>query len=83
MVHACRIRSTLSAPILSLLTAISSATQKCNLRPAPISGRSGSTRDQEPFLRSEFSEELPFFLPYGRWIAYQSDESGRLEVYVA
>lgn len=37
----------------------------------------------EPFLRSEFSEELPYFSPDGHWIAYQSDESGRLEVYVA
>ena len=37
----------------------------------------------EPFLRTEFSEELPYFSPDGRWIAYQSNESGRMEVYVA
>jgi Tol biopolymer transport system component len=36
----------------------------------------------KPFLRSRFSEGSPAISPNGRWIAYQSDESGRLEVYV-
>ena len=34
-------------------------------------------------MRTPFREELPVFSPDGRWLAYQSDESGRLEVYVA
>jgi serine/threonine protein kinase/Tol biopolymer transport system component len=34
------------------------------------------------FLKSVFSELHPMFSPDGRWIAYQSNESGRPEVYV-
>jgi serine/threonine-protein kinase len=34
------------------------------------------------FLNSPFSESGPMFSPDGRWLAYQSDESGRFEVYV-
>jgi len=36
-----------------------------------------------PFLRSKFEKLDPEFAPDGRWIAYQSDESGRDEIYVA
>jgi serine/threonine protein kinase len=35
-----------------------------------------------PFLETEFSEWLGSFSPDSRWIAYQSDESGRYEIYV-
>jgi dipeptidyl aminopeptidase/acylaminoacyl peptidase len=34
------------------------------------------------FLKSRFDEREPMFSPDGRWIAYQSNESGRHEVYV-
>ena len=34
------------------------------------------------FLQTEFNETRATFSPDGRWIAYQSDESGRLEVYI-
>ena len=34
------------------------------------------------FLRERFAERNGAFSPDGRWIAYQSDESGRFEVYV-
>ncbi len=34
------------------------------------------------FLRTRFLEGRPAFSPDGRWIAYNSDESGRHEVYV-
>jgi serine/threonine-protein kinase len=34
------------------------------------------------FLNSPFIEVEPMFSPDGRWLAYQSDESGRFEVYV-
>ena len=37
----------------------------------------------KPWLRSPFNERSPRFSPDGRWIAYQSDESGNPEVYVA
>jgi len=42
-----------------------------------------SPRQPEPFLRTSFQEDLPLFSPDGRWLAYRSNESGRMEVYVA
>jgi eukaryotic-like serine/threonine-protein kinase len=35
-----------------------------------------------PFLRTTFNEAALSFSPDGRWVAFQSDESGRNEVYV-
>ena len=35
-----------------------------------------------PFLKTTYSEFSPQFSPDGRWIAYQSNESGRFEIYV-
>ena len=35
-----------------------------------------------PFLRTDFGERDAKFSPDGRWIAYESDESGRSEIYV-
>jgi len=35
-----------------------------------------------PFLQTEFTEAQGFFSPDGRWLAYTSNESGRVEVYV-
>ncbi|MBK5294107.1 MAG: serine/threonine-protein kinase [Acidobacteriia bacterium] len=39
-------------------------------------------RKAQPFLRTPFNEDAPVFSPDGRWLAYQSNESGRNEVYV-
>jgi len=39
-------------------------------------------RKSEPFLNTRFSETHPEFTPDGRWLAYVSNESGRVEVYV-
>lgn len=36
----------------------------------------------QPFVRTPFSEGEPVFSPDGNWIAYQSNESGRFEIYV-
>ena len=36
----------------------------------------------EPFSKNTYTERLPSFSPDGRWLAYDSDESGRTEVYV-
>ena len=36
----------------------------------------------QPFVRTPFSELEPVFSPDGNWIAYQSNESGRFEIYV-
>jgi len=44
----------------------------------------GASEDGKPFLflQTEFNESRPVFSPDGRWIAYQSDESGRNEIYI-
>jgi transposase IS116/IS110/IS902 family protein/WD40 repeat protein len=39
-------------------------------------------RRVEPLLRTPFTERLPDISPDGRWIAYESNESGILEVYI-
>jgi serine/threonine-protein kinase len=39
-------------------------------------------RWSEPFLQTRFDEYHPNISPDGRWLAYSSNESGRLEVYV-
>jgi len=36
----------------------------------------------QPFETSKFTESEPAFSPDGHWLAYVSDESGRLDVYV-
>jgi len=39
-------------------------------------------RKAEPWLETNSSEQWGVFSPDGRWVAYQSEESGRSEVYV-
>ena len=39
-------------------------------------------RESEPLIATSFAESLPAVSPDGRWIAYQSNESGRSAVYV-
>ena len=41
-----------------------------------------SDRKAQVFLKTPFNEAAPTFSPDGRWLAYQSDESGHYEVYV-
>jgi serine/threonine-protein kinase len=43
---------------------------------------SGQVRKTQPFLRTPFNEGAPRFSPDGRWLAYISDESGHIEIYV-
>jgi eukaryotic-like serine/threonine-protein kinase len=40
--------------------------------------------DRKPFevVRTDFNERLPQFSPDGKWIAYESDKTGRFEIYV-
>ena len=38
-------------------------------------------RTTRPFLHSQFDESFPFFSPDGRWLCYQSNESGQFEIY--
>src|SRR5260370_34481237 len=35
-----------------------------------------------PFLSTQFSEAQGAFSPDGKWVAYQSNESGRYEIHV-
>ncbi len=42
----------------------------------------GDTPTASTLLGSDASEYSPRFSPDGRWLAYQSDESGRMEVYL-
>jgi serine/threonine-protein kinase len=42
----------------------------------------GDPPKTEPLYTNAASEYSPAFSPDGRWLAYQSDESGRFEVYV-
>ena len=39
-------------------------------------------RKPRPFLSTRFKEWFPEFSPDGHWLAYESDESGRFEIYV-
>jgi Tol biopolymer transport system component len=47
-----------------------------------VDGRAGDSKPQ-PFLQSGFLDGNPQLSPDGRWVAYQSNESGKLEVYVS
>jgi Tol biopolymer transport system component len=42
------------------------------------------TGDSKPlvFVEDRFSKDEPHFSPDGRWLAYESDESGQIDVYV-
>jgi serine/threonine protein kinase/dipeptidyl aminopeptidase/acylaminoacyl peptidase len=47
-----------------------------------LSTGSGQARKAQLFLRTPFNETMARFSPDGRWLAYQSDESGGYEVSV-
>jgi serine/threonine protein kinase/Tol biopolymer transport system component len=51
---------------------------KADLWALPMSGEHKPT----PFLQTEFNETNALFSPDGRWVAYNSDESGTPETYV-
>jgi serine/threonine-protein kinase len=42
----------------------------------------GGDRAVTPLLATSFNERNPEVSPDGRWLAYESDETGRLEIYV-
>jgi serine/threonine-protein kinase len=42
----------------------------------------GGNAEPQPFLKSSYQESFGHFSPDGRWVAYESDETGRLEVFV-
>ncbi len=59
-------------------TSIGNPKTKADVWLLPMTGN----RTPVPFLQTEFGEGSACFSPDGRWIVYDSDESGRLEVYV-
>jgi serine/threonine-protein kinase len=50
----------------------------------PLHEQGGQLKAGKPeqFLKSSFRDQFPSFSPDGRWLAHQSNESGRNEVYV-
>jgi eukaryotic-like serine/threonine-protein kinase len=48
--------------------------------PAPAS--SGAKTQVQPLLHTSFGERNPHLSPDGRWMVYESDESGQNEIYV-
>jgi eukaryotic-like serine/threonine-protein kinase len=50
----------------------------------PVEDQGGQLKAGKPeqFLKTQFADTLPAFSPDGRWLAYQSNESGKYEVYV-
>jgi len=48
----------------------------------PLDGPEGAQRDPIPFLQTPFDEQDGVFSPDGKWIAYDSNESGETEVYI-
>ena len=50
----------------------------------PVEEQGGQLKagQPEPFLKSQSNDTNPVFSPDGHWLAYQSNESGRMEVYV-
>jgi Tol biopolymer transport system component/tRNA A-37 threonylcarbamoyl transferase component Bud32 len=44
--------------------------------------RPGERENLQPWLVTPYNEDYPAFSPDGRWVAYQSNESGQTQVYV-
>jgi dipeptidyl aminopeptidase/acylaminoacyl peptidase len=61
-----------------LVFALTDAKNGQDLWVLPLNG----DRKPIPFLRTQFNERVGHFSPDSRWIAYQSNESGRTEIYV-
>ena len=59
-------------------------TARTTARTNSISGAYAVAGDRKPFplVQTRFSERLAQFSPDGQWIAYESDESGRSEIYL-
>jgi hypothetical protein len=47
-----------------------------------LPGPGGVRSPARPFLKTNYSESTPRFSPDGRWIAYESNETGRYEIYL-
>jgi serine/threonine-protein kinase len=65
-----------------LFTECSSAitSTRCDMSLLAMAG--SAERQTKTLLRSEFSDNFPAVSPDGRWLAYESNAAGRLEIYV-
>lgn len=61
-----------------LLDMMDLKTMKLDIWAMPLFG----DRKAFPYLKTDFNEQSPQLSPDGRWLAYVSDESGPMEVYV-
>jgi Tol biopolymer transport system component len=52
--------------------------QGLNISVLPLDG----DRTPRDVVRTDFQERLPQFSPDGKWIAYESDKTGRFEIYI-
>lgn len=61
-----------------LLSVLGNPKTKWDLLLLPLTG----DKNPVPLAQTEFNEWVGMFSPDGRWISYQSDESGKYEIYV-
>ncbi len=61
-----------------LLSLLGSGKTKWDLALLPLTG----DKIPVPLTQTEFNEWVGIFSPDGRWVSYQSDESGKYEIYV-
>jgi Tol biopolymer transport system component len=73
---AAQLNTSLSGKYMAFVT--SSSATKLDIHALPLDG-SGKPK---PVLQSPANEDMPALSPDGNWLAYQSDESGRFDVYV-
>jgi eukaryotic-like serine/threonine-protein kinase len=73
---AAQLSASLSGRYLAFVT--SSSTTKLDIHALPLDGPA----KPRPVLQSPANETMPALSPDGNWLAYQSDESGRFDVYV-
>jgi len=63
---------------------VTGSTSGAQIWTIPVEGQDGQLKGGMPeqFLKSQFSESQASFSPDGKWLAYQSDETGMNEIYV-
>ncbi len=65
-----------------MYNALSSDGKQGDLWILPMGGSSAANRKPIPFLRTEFEENTGRFSGDDRWVAYESNQSGKDEIYV-